>query len=125
MTTLFRTAIAAVGDEAAELLDGGVLILFAAGAPPELAEISVTHDIITPPGAAPEPGSLLRIDDARFRITAVGATAWQKIAEIGHVVFSFNGAAIAERPGEICVEHAPPERLRPLLRAGAGIEITA
>ncbi len=124
MTTLFATTIDEVGAEALDLLDGGVLILFAAGAPPELAEVSITHRVTTPPSTSPVAGSTLRIDGAPLRITAVGDTAWQKATDIGHVVFSFNGASAAERPGEICVERTPSEQLRPLLRPGAAIEIT-
>ncbi len=125
MTTLFRTTIDEVGVEAADLLAGGVLILFAAGAPPELAEVSVTHSVTVAAGEAPATGSVLRIDGTGFRITAVGQSAWQKIGEIGHVVFSFNGADVAERPGEICVESAASDRLVTLLRPGADIEIAA
>ena len=125
MTTLFATTIDEVGADALDLLDGGVLILFAAGAPPELAEVSITHRVTTAPSTPPTPGGTLRIDGTPFSITAVGETAWQKATDIGHVVFSFNGASMAERPGEICVAQTPPEQLRPLLRPGAAIEISA
>jgi glucitol/sorbitol PTS system EIIA component len=37
----FRTVVTQVSDEARELVESGVLILFAEGAPPELAEVSV------------------------------------------------------------------------------------
>ncbi len=124
MTTLYRTTIRDVGVEAPDLLDQGILILFAAGAPPELAEVSVLHDVdAAAAAAAPAPGDAVRIGDDRFRITAVGDTAWQKVSEIGHVVFSFNGAAVAERPGEICVEPAAPERLQTLLQPGVTLEV--
>ena len=125
MATLFRTVIEEVGPEAIDLLDGGVLILFAAGAPPELAEVSVTHRVEVEANDAPARGSLLRVDGTDFRITAVGVSAWAKVRDIGHVVFSFNGADAAERPGEICVETTASDRLAPLLRPGAAIEIAA
>ncbi len=120
-TTLYETTLREIGPDAADLLDGGVLILFALGAPPELAEVSVLHEAAGAAGAAPRPGDALLIAGERFGITAVGGTAWQKIAELGHVVFSFNGASTAERPGEICVEPADPERLRALLQPGAAM----
>ncbi len=133
MTILYRTTISAIGEEAGDLLDEGILILFADGAPPELAEVSVLHraEPAEPQDHAqtqlqarpPVPGDTLAIGDDRFAITAVGASAWEKIAEIGHVVFSFNAAAAAERPGEICVETAPPERLRALLQPGAPLSV--
>ncbi len=124
MTTLYRTTIRDVGVEAPDLLDQGILILFAAGAPPELAEVSVLHEVEdAAAAAAPAPGDAVRIGADRFRITAVGDTAWQKVSEIGHVVFSFNGAAVAERPGEICVEPVASERLQALLQPGATLEV--
>ena len=123
MTPLFATTVDAVGPEAAELMDAGVLILFASGAPPELAEISVTHDVLTAGTDAPLAGDVLRIDADHVRITAIGDTAWRKTCDLGHVVLSFNGASIAERPGEICCETLPPGRLRTLIQPGTMIEI--
>ncbi len=123
MVTLYSTTIRDVGIEAPDLLEQGVLILFALGAPPELAEVSILHEADRAAAAPPVAGDVLRIGGAQFRITAVGDTAWQKVSELGHVVFSFNGAATAERPGEICIEAADADRLRPLLRSGLTIEI--
>ena len=123
MATLYRTTLRDIGAEAGEMLDAGMLILFALGAPPELAEVSVLHEAQHEMSASPAPGDTLRIGDAQFRITAVGSTAWQKIGELGHVVFSFNGAVVAERPGEICIEPTTPEQLRALLQPGAELEI--
>ena len=123
MTTLYSTTISAVGEEAGDLLDQGVLILFADGAPPELAEVSVLHAVAQEATLPPTHGDALRIGEESFRITAVGDTAWQKVAEMGHVVFSFNGADSAERPGEICIEPVPADRLRALLRPGATLAV--
>ena len=125
MTTLYRTAIEAIGPDVNEMLEGGVLILFASGSPPELAEVSVTHDVIEASDTPPSPGGELRIGDERFLITAVGDTAWEKVRSMGHVVFSFNGATSAERPGEICVEQSEAARVSALLRPGATIEVRA
>ena len=123
MTILYRTAIEAIGPDVDDMLDGGVLILFASGSPPELAEVSVTHDVIESSDTPPSPGGELRIGDGRFLITAVGDTAWEKVRSMGHVVFSFNGATTADRPGEICVEPAESARVRALLQPGAAIEV--
>ncbi len=123
MVTLYSTTIRDVGAEAPDLLDQGVLILFALGAPPELAEVSILHEAGRAAGAAPVSGDALCIAEQRFRITAVGNTAWQKVSELGHVVFSFNGAVTVERPGEICVEAVAADRLRALLKPGTTIEV--
>ncbi len=125
MVVLYRTEIEAIGPDVDDMLDGGVLILFASGSPPELAEVSVTHDVIESSDTPPSPGGELHIGDEHFLITAVGETAWEKVRSMGHVVFSFNGAESAERPGEICVEHSDAARVRALLQPGATIEVRA
>ena len=125
MRRLYSTTLRDVGSETPELLAQGVLILFAAGAPAELAEVSVLHEASAPPGAAPVAGDALHIGDAAFRITAVGATAWAKVVELGHVVFSFTGAAAAGRPGEICVAPRPDVNLADLLVPGTTLAIVA
>jgi PTS system glucitol/sorbitol-specific IIA component len=123
MTTLYAATVHSVGADASDLIAGGVLILFAAGAPPELAEVSVLHEAVGVPGEAPVAGDILRIGRHEFRITAVGATAWAKVREIGHVVFSFNGAANADRPGEICVAPAPGVDVAGLLTPGTPLAV--
>ena len=125
MPTLYRTTIRDVGAEAYDLIDQGIVILFALGAPPELAEVSVTHEATEEANRSPIGGDTLRIDQTGFQITAVGETAWEKVREMGHVVFCFNGAGVTERPGEICIESVPPEQLRALFRPGATIEVNA
>ncbi|MDP4822711.1 MAG: PTS glucitol/sorbitol transporter subunit IIA [Aestuariivirgaceae bacterium] len=125
MTTLYHTKISEVGAEAPDMLVGGVLILFKVGAPPELAEVSVLHEPDAQIGAAPVPGDTLAIGTLTLKITAVGDTAWKKVADIGHVVINFNGAARAERPGEICVEARNAEEVEPFLVNGAILEFRA
>jgi len=123
MQTLYATTVHSVGADAPDLIAEGVLILFAAGAPPELAEVSVLHSSAGAAGEAPAAGDRLAIGGQAFLITAVGATAWAKVREIGHVVFSFTGAAAADRPGEICVAPEPGVDLVGLLVPGAAIAI--
>jgi PTS system glucitol/sorbitol-specific IIA component len=125
MTTLYHTKISEVGAEASDMLSGGVLILFKVGAPPELAEVSVLHEPTGPIGKAPAPGNTLVIGAITLKITAVGDTAWKKVADIGHVVINLNGATRAERPGEICVEKCDPDWVAQALVAGAVLEFRA
>lgn len=118
----FSTSVTAVSDEARELVEGGVLILFAEGAPPELAEVSVLHRVqIAPTAAPPAVGANLSIAGISTRITAIGEYAWKKIDEIGHVVLNFNGATEAPRPGEIAVEEVDLLALSRALQPGAEI----
>jgi len=118
----FETKITDVAPEARELVEGGVLILFAEGAPPELAEVSVLHRVATPPSPTP-PGVGARLEVAGFstEITAIGEYAWRKIGEIGHVVVNFNGGDTPPRPGEISVKPVDLAALSAALSPGADI----
>lgn len=126
MTVLLKTRVTAVGPEVADLAEGGVVILFADGSPPELAEVSVLHrGEQAASDAAPPVGASIAIGPVSATITAVGDTAWNKVREIGHVVISFNGAATAERPGEICATEVDPEALVSALAVDTVITIAA
>jgi len=124
MRTLYRTTITEVGPDVGDLVAGGVLILFAEGAPPELAEVSVLHIVEEGPSAdAPPVGAAIRIGLVEAQLTAVGELAWKKVAELGHVVINFNGAAQVERPGELCATVVPGEVLAAALLPGADIVV--
>ena len=123
---LLETRLTAIGPEVADLAEGGVVILFEDGAPPELAEVSVLHKTVQGAGAeAPAPGASIAIGPVRASVTAVGATAWAKVRDMGHVVISFNGASQAERPGEICATQVDSEELVAALKPGATLTIAA
>jgi PTS system glucitol/sorbitol-specific IIA component len=111
-----ETTVTAIGEEVPELLEGGVLVLYADGAPPALAEVSVQHSSRDGRIAesAPPVGARLVLGTISTRVSAVGESAWHKVLDIGHVVLNFNGAARAERPGEICVD---PCEAKAVLRA--------
>jgi len=118
----FSTIITAVSPEARELVEGGVLILFAEGAPPELAEVSVLHRVQQKPTADPPAvGARLNVAGIASRITAIGPYAWQKVDEMGHVVINYNGAHEAPRPGEICAEAVDLPALAEALQPGGEI----
>ncbi|MCB1507888.1 MAG: PTS cellobiose transporter subunit IIB [Hyphomicrobiaceae bacterium] len=119
-----RTTVTEVGEEAADLAEGGVVILFAEGAPPELAEVSLLHRVSEgPSGMAPGIGTPIRIGALEAPITAIGDSAWKKVTDIGHVVISFTGAEAAERPGEIIAGKIDGETLAAALQPGAEIVI--
>jgi PTS system glucitol/sorbitol-specific IIA component len=119
----YKTVISEVGPEVRDLLEGGVLILYADGAPPELAEVSVLHRAEQAHAEAPRAGSQLRIGEVSALVTAVGPTAWNKVHEMGHVVINFNGSNTAERPGEICMQPVDTDALLACIRSGTVIEI--
>ena len=120
---IYLTEVTELGPEVAEFLESGLLILFQAGAPPELAEIAVLHEPISRREAPPEPGDVLAIGSLEFRITAVGTKAWQNIQDLGHAVFRFSGSGEAELPGEIHLEEQGAEDLGEVVRPGVRVEI--
>ncbi len=121
MATIYLTEITEIGPEVPEFIEVGYLILFQAGAPPELAEMSVLHEPESPRDAPPETGDILAIGAKELRITAVGERAWNNVRELGHVVFKFNGLDETELPGEIYVEET--DALSELVQPGARLEI--
>lgn len=126
MSVFLKTRVTEVGPEVADLAEAGVVILFADGSPPELAEVSVLHNAETGPSdEAPATGASITIGGVSAKITAVGPSAWDKVREIGHVVVNFNGATVAERPGEICASAVDTGELVAELKTGAVIVIAA
>jgi PTS system glucitol/sorbitol-specific IIA component len=124
MSVLFKTRVTAVGPEVADLAEGGVVILFADGAPPELAEVSILHSVEGKPSdTTPPVGSVIHIGDVSAKITGIGDYAWQKVKDIGHVVITFNGSEQVERPGEICASEIDTEELVSALKVGTTITI--
>ncbi|MBE9604293.1 PTS cellobiose transporter subunit IIB [Acetobacteraceae bacterium H6797] len=125
MSVYLRTTITDIGPEAGDLIAGGVLILFAEGAPPELAEVSVLHRTESMEHAPPRPGDRIAIGGLEAVLTGIGPSAWAKLHELGHVVMNFNGADKPERPGEMCVAPVDAALLTEALRPGAQIVIAA
>lgn len=124
MAMHLKTQITAVGPDVADLADGGVLILFADGAPPELAEVSVLHrPDIGPTQQQPSVGTPIFVGTAASKITAIGDMAWHKVLDIGHVVITFNDAMDVDSPGAICAAAIDPEELKSALAAGNVITI--
>lgn len=120
----YRTVVTEVGEEVADLLDGGVLIFYAHGAPPALAEVSILHQVQDEiVDHLPSVGSFIKLGDLRTQVTAIGDTAWHKVKELGHVVISFNASAKAERPGEICVHVLDTELVKSAMVKGCMVTI--
>ena len=126
MSSIWKTEITAVGPDVADLAEGGVVIFFETGAPPELAEVSVLHrQSALAPNVDPVPGSRIEIGPLLATITAVGEKAWAKVREIGHVVVNFNGATTTDRPGEICATAVEGDVLSAALVTGTTVTIIA
>jgi PTS system glucitol/sorbitol-specific IIA component len=120
----YSTTVTAIGEEVSDLLEGGVLILYADGAPQALAEVSVQHRVSgSVPDRPPPVGANVSLGALSTRVSAVGPSAWDKVRDLGHVVINFNGASLAERPGEICVEARDSAAVSREVRAGSTIVI--
>lgn len=125
MESIYLTEITELGPEVPDFLGEGLLVLFQAGAPPELAEMSVLHEPSSVREEPPEVGDTLAIGDREFRITAIGSKAWPNMQDLGHAVFKFNGLGEVELPGEIYLEEAGEEELSELVRPGVLVELKA
>ncbi len=82
----YESTVLRAGNEASELVDGGVLILYADPIPDALESVSVVHAPTAPPSAAMRAGDLLDVGDQRLRITRVGDLADENLRTLGHVV---------------------------------------
>jgi PTS system glucitol/sorbitol-specific IIA component len=99
----FITRVTAIGDQVDEFMRHQILVLFEAGAPEELAVFSILHEPVLK-GSNVEPGDVLWLGSADYRILAVGEVANQNLAALGHLVIKFNGLSDPELPGDVCVE---------------------
>ena len=110
MSVLLKTRVTAIGPEVADLAEGGVVILFADGSPPELAEVSVLHKTEEGPSDnGPAKG-------ASITLGPVSATAGKRARY---------APSEAERPGEVCASEVDTGALVAALTPGAVITIAA
>lgn len=113
----YTARVTQIGPLVSEFVDHGVLVLFGADAPEELAEFSVLHDGQTL--AAPvEPGDEVLLGESSFKILAVGDVANNNLGALGHLILKFNGQSTVEMPGDICLE------ARPLPAVEVGMQLT-
>lgn len=119
MEVRYRTTVTAVGPQSGELAGYQMLILFAQGAPPELAEISLLHEPEHVAAGEPllRPGDRIRMAGRDYRVTAVGDLANKNLRQLGHAVFKFTGQPQAEMPGDLILEAQPI----PALEVGAAV----
>lgn len=102
----YRAKFTQIGPMVSEFVDNGILVLFGADAPEELAEFAIIHD--GKELAAPvEPGDIVKIESHGFTVLAVGEVANKNLANLGHLVLKFNGQAVVEMPGDVCLESKP------------------
>jgi len=82
----YQSTILRIGDEAAELIDGGVLILFGEPLPGDLESLSVVHEPAGVPSEELRAGDELWLGGTRLVLTAVGERAHENLRTLGHLV---------------------------------------
>jgi len=123
MEPIYSTEVTEIGPEVPEFLEAGLLILFKAGAPPELAEIAVLHEPSAVREEPPKPGDVISFGDLEYRIVALGYKAWENVLTLGHAVFKFDAAEEAELPGEITLDGPDSGALGEVVKPGVRVEI--
>lgn len=109
---LYHLEITYVGEFVAEYLKQDKLILFAEPVPPDIADYCAVHrpgkfNLVLLPGLA------VTINNARYRITAVGDVATANLKQLGHITLSFDGAIDAELPGTVHLCGPTPQQILP------------
>jgi PTS system glucitol/sorbitol-specific IIA component len=99
--TYYRTTVVEVGAEAIDMINGGVLILFADPVPEALAEVSVVHRPTHPLSGPVGVGDQITVANERLTITAVGDLAASNLEQLGHIVLYVNQPDQKLLPGAV------------------------
>lgn len=102
----YQATVTEIGPLVDEFINAGILVFFGADAPPELREFSIIHDG-TELLSDVIPSDTVVIDDASYKVLAVGEVANSNLGNLGHLVMKFNGQEEAKLPGDVCVEEKP------------------
>lgn len=98
----YHSTVLRIGDEAAELIHGGILILFGEPLPGDLESLSVVHKPADSPALRMRPGDQLWLGERRMTLTAVGERAQDNLLQLGHmVVYTDPEPAAALLPGAL------------------------
>ena len=90
MSTLWSADVTAIGPDAGDMIDGGVVILFGEPVPEALAEVSIVHRTTTALTRDITAGDVFRIAGRDYTVDAVGERACANLTELGHVVVYVN-----------------------------------
>ena len=115
----YTAKVTDIGPLVSDFIDAGILVFFGSDAPEELREFSIIHDgktLLEPISA----GDVIHLDEARFKVLAVGDVANNNLSALGHIIVKFNGQEAPEMPGDICTETGK----LPEIRVGTILQIT-
>ncbi|MDO5676836.1 MAG: PTS glucitol/sorbitol transporter subunit IIA [Propionibacteriaceae bacterium] len=102
--TIWTSSVVSVGDDAADMFDGGVYILFGEPCPPALADVSLVHSGQPEDAVAIQPGDLFCIGDSCVNVLEVGGLANENFANLGHFVVYLNVGDDELLPGAVKAE---------------------
>lgn len=100
---LWTTTITRIGDDAKDMFDAGVLILFGEPVPPALADVSVVHTPQAPPAREIRVGDVWEVAGREYPVEEVGEKATENLRELGHVVLYLNTVDQKLLPGAVHV----------------------
>jgi len=115
----YETLVVEIGASALEFRDEKMLVLFKDGAPEELLEFSIAHNIRVDLTEKIEVGDKFKIDEVKYKVSAIGDVANKTLLELGHATLKFDGAGSAQLPGYI---HLFPDNF-PHIKKGSKIRI--
>ena len=98
----YESTVLRIGSEAADMVAGGVLILYADPIPEALESVSIVHSPNAPLLGELRAGDTLWLGDKRVELTEVGERATENLRTLGHVVIHLNPDASANLlPGAV------------------------
>lgn len=106
MTIIYDSKITEIGSDANLFLNEKMMVLFNEKALQELRDIAIVHEVSELKSDI-EIGNELVIEGHIYKVTGVGHKVNETMRELGHCTVAFNGEAIPELPGTLCVEAKP------------------
>lgn len=90
MQAYYESTVLRSGAEAALMIEGGVVILYADPIPDALESVSVVHDAQGAPAREIRVGDEFVLGEHRVELTAVGERADENLRTLGHIVVYVN-----------------------------------
>ena len=110
MKIIYENQVKALGARVDEFQEAGLFIIFGDNAPDELKDYCYSVSV-NPIQGTIAAGQILKVDDASYRITAVGSEAPHTLEGLGHCTINFSGQTTVDLPGTIYVENKPMPKL--------------
>lgn len=119
MTELYQSTVTDIGELVPAFIAEGMLVFFGEGAPEELRDFCIMHEVSHKQDAL-KVGDVVSIDDFEAEILAVGDVANENLMNLGHLNLKANGNTEADLPGDVCIAEVE----LPEIRVGTTFGIT-